>query len=119
MCIGRSSAPIGTDLLSLRKIGFVLAVLLTASPHEAAASDFLRAAVGRLGGKDCPDSALTCVDLAVPVDRTKPGSNETITIRFAVSFASKESKGVLFYAVGGPGGSGLAVADSYLASFDQ
>jgi pimeloyl-ACP methyl ester carboxylesterase len=119
MCIGSSSAPIGTDLLSLRKIGFLLAVLLTASPHAAAASDFLRAAIGRLGGKDCPDSALTCVDLDVPVDRTKPGSNETITIRFAVSFASKESKGVLFYAVGGPGGSGLAVADSYLASFDQ
>jgi pimeloyl-ACP methyl ester carboxylesterase len=105
--------------MSLRKICLVLALLLTASPHAAFASDFLRAVVARLGGKACPDGTLTCVDLAVPIDRAKPGSNERITVRFAVSFAAKESKGVLFYAVGGPGGSGLAVADSYLASFDK
>jgi|AraplaMF_Col_mMF_1032025.scaffolds.fasta_scaffold00048_116 pimeloyl-ACP methyl ester carboxylesterase len=104
--------------MPLRKIGLVLALLL-AIPHTAFASDALRLAVNRLGGKDCPDSALTCVDLAVPVDRTKPGSNQRITVRFAVSFASRQSKGILFYAVGGPGGSGLAVADSYLASFDK
>jgi pimeloyl-ACP methyl ester carboxylesterase len=102
----------------LRKLGFAFALLL-AFPQAASASDALRLAVNRLGGKECPDSALTCVDLAVPVDRTKPGSNERITVRFAVNFASKRSKGVLFYAVGGPGGSGLAVADSYIASFDQ
>jgi pimeloyl-ACP methyl ester carboxylesterase len=94
-------------------------MLLAAIPHTASASDALRLAVNRLGGKECPDSALTCVDLAVPVDRAKPGSNDRITVRFAVNFASKRSKGILFYAVGGPGGSGLAVADSYLASFDK
>jgi pimeloyl-ACP methyl ester carboxylesterase len=105
--------------MPLRKIGLVLALLLTAAPQLAFASDTLRAAVDRLGGKDCPDSALTCVDLAVPIDRAKPGSNERITVRFAINFASKRSKGILFYAVGGPGGSGLAVADSYLASFDK
>jgi pimeloyl-ACP methyl ester carboxylesterase len=105
--------------MPLRKIGLVLVLLLTAIPHAASASDFLRAAISRLGGKACPDGDLTCVDLAVPIDRAKPGSNERITIRFAINFAAKESKGVLFYAVGGPGGSGLAVADSYLASFDK
>jgi pimeloyl-ACP methyl ester carboxylesterase len=105
--------------MPFRKTGLVLALLLTAIPHMASASDFLRAVVAKLGGKACPDGGLTCVDLAVPIDRAKPGSNERITIRFAVSFAAKESKGVLFYAVGGPGGSGLAVADSYLASFDK
>ncbi len=104
--------------MPLRKFGFALALLLTAIPQLAAAES-LRAAVSRLGGKDCPDSALTCVDLAVPVDHTKPGSNQTITVRFAINFAEKQSKGILFYAVGGPGGSGLAVADSYLASFDK
>jgi pimeloyl-ACP methyl ester carboxylesterase len=103
--------------MHLRKIGLVLALLL-ALPHTASASDALRLAVSRLGGKECPDSGLTCVDLAVPLDRTRPGSNERITVRFAVSFASRQSKGILFYAVGGPGGSGLAVADSYMASFD-
>jgi pimeloyl-ACP methyl ester carboxylesterase len=105
--------------MPFRKTGFVLALLLTAIPHMASASDFLRAVVAKLGGKACPDGGLTCVDLAVPIDRAKRDSDERITIRFAVSFAAKESKGVLFYAVGGPGGSGLAVADSYLASFDR
>ncbi|GAB2174789.1 alpha/beta fold hydrolase [Dongia sp. agr-C8] len=104
--------------MPFRTIGFALALLL-ALPSAASAADGLRAAVSRLGGKDCPDSALTCVDLAVPVDRSRPGTNRTIMVRFAVSFASSKSKGVLFYAVGGPGGSGLAVADSYLASFDK
>jgi pimeloyl-ACP methyl ester carboxylesterase len=107
--------------MHLRTLWLAIAVLLTALLHvsAAAASDALREAVSRLGGKDCPDSALTCVDLAVPVDRAKPGSNERIILRFAISFASEESKGILFIAVGGPGGSGLAVADSYLASFDD
>ena len=87
--------------MPLRKIGLVLALLLTAVPHAASASDTLRAVIDRLGGKDCPESALTCVDLAVPIDRAKPGSNERITVRFAINFASKRSKGILFYAVGG------------------
>ncbi|WP_395015141.1 alpha/beta fold hydrolase [Dongia sp.] len=104
--------------MPVRKFGFALALLLTAIPQLAAAES-LRALVGRLGAEDCPDSALTCVDLAVPVDRAQPGSNRTITVRFAVNFAAKKSRGILFYAVGGPGGSGLAVADSYLASFDK
>jgi pimeloyl-ACP methyl ester carboxylesterase len=104
--------------MSLGKIGLALALLLTLS-QAAGAADGLRAAISRLGGEDCPDSALTCVDLAVPVDRAQPGSNRTLTVRFAINFAEKQSKGILFYAVGGPGGSGLAVADSYLASFDR
>jgi pimeloyl-ACP methyl ester carboxylesterase len=105
--------------MPLRTFGFALWLLLMAIPQPASAADSLRAAVSRLGGKGCPDSALTCVDLAVPLDRAKPGSNQTITVRFAVNFASGKSRGILFYAVGGPGGSGLAVADSYLASFDK
>ena len=84
----------------------------------AGASDDLKATVEKLGGKECADSALTCVDLAVPVDRAKPGTNERITIHFAVSFAQEKSKGILFYVVGGPGGSGLQAAESYLGSFD-
>src|SRR5690349_18960129 len=106
--------------MHFRKIALALAVLwATTQASAATASDALREAVSRLGGRDCPDSALTCVDLAVPIDRAKPQSNERITIRFAVSFASEESKGILFIAVGGPGGSGLSVADSYLSSFEQ
>ena len=81
--------------MHFRKIWLAAAMLLTALAHvtSASASDALRAAVERLGGKDCPDSALKCVDLAVPVDRAKPGSNRRITIRFAISFAGEKSKG--------------------------
>ena len=96
-----------------------IAILLLASvPTLASASDALKQAVERLGGKPCADSALTCVDIAVPVDHAKPGSNQRISVRFAVHFAARHSRGILVYAVGGPGGSGLAVADSYLSSFD-
>jgi pimeloyl-ACP methyl ester carboxylesterase len=96
----------------------MVAVLLTAGWSQQAYAADLRAIIEKLGGADCEDSSLTCVDLVVPVDRTKPGSNQRITIRFAVSFASEASKGILFYAVGGPGGSGLQAAESYLGSFD-
>ncbi len=107
--------------MHLRKIWLAMPMLLVAivPVTTASASNTLRETVSRLGGKDCPDSALTCVDLLVPVDRTQPGSNQRIAVRFAVNFAGRDSKGILFIAVGGPGGSGLAVADSYLASFDK
>ena len=94
------------------------AMLLTAGVASTASADGLKDVVDKLGGKECEDSALTCVDLPVPIDHAIPGSNQTLTIRFAVSFASEKSKGILFYVVGGPGGSGLQAADSYLGSFD-
>jgi pimeloyl-ACP methyl ester carboxylesterase len=57
------------------------------------------------------------VSVEVPVDyRANTGAK--IKIEYAVSFASGESKGILFYVVGGPGGSGIGVADDYLAAFD-
>jgi len=105
--------------MHLRTFWLAIALSLTLShAGNAVASDALRGAVSRLGGEPCPQSALTCVDLSVPLDRTKPGTNARINVRFAISFATEESKGILFFAVGGPGGSGLAVADSYLATFD-
>ena len=39
-------------------------------------------------------------------------------LTFALSFATEESRGILFYFVGGPGGSGLSAAESYLSAFD-
>jgi pimeloyl-ACP methyl ester carboxylesterase len=95
----------------------VVIAFLLIDVAAAAAAD-LRAIVEKLGGKECDDVAFTCVDLPVPVDRSKPGSNETLTVRFAVSFAGKQSKGILFYVVGGPGGSGLQAIEGYLTSFD-
>lgn len=85
---------------------------------SAASAESLHDAVMRLGGKTCSDNTLTCVDIQVPYDHGAPNSNQRLTIRFAVSFASEESKGTLFYVVGGPGGSGTALAETYLGTFD-
>ncbi|HET6263123.1 MAG TPA: alpha/beta hydrolase, partial [Chloroflexia bacterium] len=41
-----------------------------------------------------------------------------LELDFAISLASRPSQGVLIYAVGGPGYSGVAVADDYLATLD-
>ncbi len=57
------------------------------------------------------------MSVEVPVDY-RANTGPTIKIEYSVSFASGESKGILFYVVGGPGGSGIGVADDYLAAFD-
>jgi len=95
-----------------------IAALLAAVAVEARADD-LEDAVTKLGGKPCADSSLTCVDITVPYDRSAPDSDRRLSIHFAISFASEESKGILFYAVGGPGGSGTALAQSYMDGFDE
>jgi pimeloyl-ACP methyl ester carboxylesterase len=95
-----------------------VAVFAAIACHAAGAqADNLRAEIMRLGGQPCEDSTLTCVDIAVPVDYDHPESNRRLKIRFAVDFASGNSKGILLYAVGGPGAAGTALADSYLDLF--
>lgn len=66
----------------------------------------------------CPESDFTCVSLTVPLDHIDPGNAETIEVVFAVLPAGGERQGMFVTAVGGPGGSGLAVADSYTWAFD-
>ncbi|HVZ01443.1 MAG TPA: alpha/beta hydrolase [Dongiaceae bacterium] len=84
-----------------------------------ARADDLQAKIMALGGKDCRDSNLTCVDIEVPVDHAHPDPGRHLTLHLAVHFAEEESKGIMFYAVGGPGGAGTALAQSYLDSFDE
>ncbi len=67
----------------------------------------------------CELSALSCTTMTLPLDHRANDPSQTIDITFAMSFASVESRGILFYFVGGPGASGLASAESYLASFDE
>ena len=93
-----------------------LALGLLASP--AFADPSLQDATSGLDLFPCELSSLSCTTLAVPLDHRANDPAQTLDITFALSFASNESKGILFYFVGGPGGSGLASADSYLASFD-
>jgi pimeloyl-ACP methyl ester carboxylesterase len=94
-----------------------LAACLLAAPAQAETP--LAEAVAGLDLTTCELSALSCATLKVPLDHRANDPSKTIDITFALSFASVESRGILFYFVGGPGGSGLASADSYLGSFDE
>ena len=85
----------------------------------AMAQDDLATVLAGLGAAECADSSLTCVTLAMPRDHRGNDPDATIDITFAVSLASIESLGVLIYAVGGPGSSGLAAAKGYLGAFDE
>ncbi len=71
-----------------------------------------------LGADLCPGSSLTCLTIAVPRDHSANDPSQTIEVTFGVSLATGDSAGVLLFSVGGPGGSGLAVAGDYLAAFN-
>lgn len=89
---------------------------LTAPPAFAEAT--LQDLASGLDLFPCELSSLSCTSLTVPLDHRANDPDKTLEITFALSFAAQESKGILFYFVGGPGGSGLASADSYLSAFD-
>jgi pimeloyl-ACP methyl ester carboxylesterase len=68
----------------------------------------------------CPDSEFTCITLKVPLDHFGQ-SAEQIDVVFGILPARKKAqrKGMFVTAVGGPGASGLASADSYTAVLDD
>jgi pimeloyl-ACP methyl ester carboxylesterase len=72
-----------------------------------------------LGAEPCDLGELTCLTISVPLNHFANDPDQTIDVTFAVSLATEHSAGLLFYVVGGPGGSGLSVADDYLAAFDE
>jgi pimeloyl-ACP methyl ester carboxylesterase len=79
----------------------------------------LQARILEMGGQRCTDMPdWFCVTQKVPVDH-HANSGPTTSIEYVVSIASEESKGVLFYLVGGPGESGVAVADPWLQFYDE
>ena len=94
----------------------VLALGLLASPAAAEAT-LAEASLG-LELVPCALSDLSCVTLPLPLDPRANDPEKTIDITFALSFAHVESRGILFYVVGGPGGSGLASAEGYLSAFN-
>ncbi|MES2550019.1 MAG: hypothetical protein V4630_10025, partial [Pseudomonadota bacterium] len=98
----------------MRHALLALALLATPALAETSLSD----AVSSLDLFPCELGTLTCTTLTVPLDHRANDPTRTLDITFALSFATNESRGILFYFVGGPGGSGLASADSYLSAFD-
>ena len=89
-----------------------------AAPEQTIAREDTQTILEGLGGYPCPDSDFTCVNLDVPLNHFDPANLETIEVVFGVLPASGERKGMFVTAVGGPGGSGLASADSYTGTFD-
>jgi pimeloyl-ACP methyl ester carboxylesterase len=64
------------------------------------------------------DSGFSCVTLRVPRDHDDPDGG-TWEVTFAIQRALSGTRdGVLVYATGGPGSSGIAVADDYASYFD-
>ena len=104
----------------MRGAGFAIlvAAVIAWLCSAADAAETLKETVEKLGGQPCRVGRLTCLSVEVPVDH-RANTGPTIKIEYAVSFAGVESKGILIYAVGGPGGSGISVADDYLAAFDE
>ena len=95
-----------------------LAAALSALALPAIAQDTLAKRLDALGATECADSSLTCLTLAVPRDHLGNDPDDTIIITFAISLATEPSEGIMFYTVGGPGGSGLLVAEDYVAYLD-
>jgi pimeloyl-ACP methyl ester carboxylesterase len=72
-----------------------------------------------LGGVPCfEDSYFTCVTIDVPLNHFDPADTRTIPVVFAVLPASGTRKGMFVTATGGPGTSGVWLADSYSAGYD-
>lgn len=94
----------------------LLALACLAAPAQA--QSLYEASFG-LDLVPCEMSSLSCATLTLPLDHRANDPSRTIDITFALSFASIESRGILFFFVGGPGASGLASADNYLSSFDE
>lgn len=106
----------------MRSHEFPFAILVAAPlllSGAASEANDLKAVIADMGGVTCPDmSDLTCVGLDVPIDHRATGGG-TIKIEYAIHFATEQSKGVMFYVVGGPGESGIAEADPWLQFYDD
>jgi pimeloyl-ACP methyl ester carboxylesterase len=88
---------------------------LSAPPKKPDTQEILK----DLGGVPCFDwSSFTCVTIDVPLNHFDPTDTRTIPVVFAVLPASGERKGMFVTATGGPGTSGILLADSYSAGFD-
>jgi pimeloyl-ACP methyl ester carboxylesterase len=106
-------------MMHVTRLAIAIALICPWLAGAAVAADTLKATIDKMGAQPCRIGELTCVSVEVPVDHRANTAGPTIKIEFSVSFASEESKGILFYVVGGPGGSGIGVADDYLAAFDE
>src|SRR5687767_10420902 len=92
------------------------APISNSSGAQAHTSDILQLPAG----EPCPyDSAFTCVTIQVPLDHFNPADTRTIPVVFAILPTSGDRKGMFVTATGGPGTSGVLLADFYSSGFDS
>lgn len=106
-----------------KRLSLIITVLLAsiaATPFPPAqTASTTKQTLESLGGAPCSeDSSFTCVTIDVPLDHFNPADTRTIPVVFAVLPASGTRKGMFVTATGGPGTSGVLLADSYSAGFD-
>src|SRR5690349_16126749 len=108
------------ETMRLLKFTFFLLLLALMTVYPAMAQGGGAAAlIQTLGGTPCPDdSAFTCVTMTVPVDHFDASNTATIDVVWALLPATGERRGMFVTSVGGPGYSGLSVADWYTSYFD-
>ena len=95
----------------------LVAFLLLSS--AAAKAEDLDAALLEMRAERCPSMpGWDCVTQEVPLDH-RASAGPTIKIKYVIHRAKDTSKGVLVFAVGGPGQSGIAVAESWLESYKE
>lgn len=94
-----------------------LALVLLAS---CVVSPFVHAQAPIVARSTCPDSEFICITIRTPLDHFGH-SGKTIEVVFGVLPARDPAKrkGMLVTAVGGPGASGLQVADAYATTLDE
>ncbi|MCA0145780.1 alpha/beta fold hydrolase [Blastococcus sp. LR1] len=84
---------------------------------EGTIEPFTRTGGEVVSQEPCAGGDFECVTLTVPSDHDAAASQEW-EATFAVRKADGESRGVLVTATGGPGSSGILLAESYAASMD-
>ncbi len=112
----------------MRKIGgraaasglaLVVWLVTSAGAPTDTASSFVKT-LSALGAQDCARAeGFACLTVKVPYDHAAADPKKFLDIEFAVHLATGKSKGILFYVVGGPGGSGIENASDYLSYFDD
>jgi pimeloyl-ACP methyl ester carboxylesterase len=110
---------------SIVRLSFLFAIFsssLAVTPISQSASATktgIQQLLDDLAGVPCfEESYFTCVTIEVPLDHFNPADPRTIPVVFAVLPASGERKGMFVTATGGPGTSGVLLADFYSAGFD-
>ncbi|HET9521349.1 MAG TPA: alpha/beta fold hydrolase [Candidatus Limnocylindrales bacterium] len=72
-----------------------------------------------IAATDCPGTILVCGSVVVPVRHGGGPDQPTISIVYGVHEATRDRKGALVIAVGGPGASGLKSAEPRLDGFPE